>query len=55
MLSFVSFSERLARGELKNTSAVEQTNLGEKAGGSDLPGSDLQIRNGFSRYWYLPG
>ena len=29
MLSFVSFSERLARGELKNTSAVEQTNLGE--------------------------
>lgn len=29
MLSFVQFSERLARGQLKNTSAVENTNLGE--------------------------
>lgn len=29
MISFTQFSERLARGELKNTSAVEQTNLGE--------------------------
>ena len=29
MLSFTQFSERLARGQLKNTSAVEDTNLGE--------------------------
>lgn len=29
MISFTQFSERLARAELKNTSAVEQTNLGE--------------------------
>lgn len=29
MISFTQFSERLARGELKNTSAVENTNLGE--------------------------
>jgi len=29
MISFIQFSERLARGQLKNTAAVEQTNLGE--------------------------
>lgn len=29
MITFEEFSERLARGQLKNTSAVEQTNLGE--------------------------
>lgn len=29
MISFAQFSERLARGQLKNTSAVDQTNLGE--------------------------
>lgn len=29
MVTYVAFSERLARGQLKNTSAVENTNLGE--------------------------
>lgn len=29
MISFTQFSERLARGQLKNMSAVDQTNLGE--------------------------
>lgn len=29
MVTFVKFMERLARGQLKNTSAVEETNLGE--------------------------
>ena len=29
MITFAQFSERLARGQLKNTSAVEDTNLGE--------------------------
>ena len=29
MVTYVEFTERLARGQLKNTSAVEDTNLGE--------------------------
>ena len=29
MITFAQFSERLARGQLKNTAAVEDTNLGE--------------------------
>lgn len=29
MISFVQFCERLARGQLKNTAAVEESNLGE--------------------------
>tara|TARA_R110000823_G_scaffold12076_16_gene40592 strand:- start:173 stop:844 length:672 start_codon:yes stop_codon:yes gene_type:complete len=29
MITFAQFSERLARGQLKNTSAVDDTNLGE--------------------------
>ncbi len=29
MVTYVEFAERLARGQLKNTSAVEDTNLGE--------------------------
>ena len=29
MLTYIQFAERLARGQLKNTAAVENTNLGE--------------------------
>jgi len=29
MLTYIQFAERLARGQLKNTSAVDETNLGE--------------------------
>ena len=29
MITFAQFSERLARGQLKNTAAVDDTNLGE--------------------------
>lgn len=43
MVTFIKFMERLARGELKNTSAVEETNLGEIC--PDYHGTILSLTN----------